>query len=976
MPLRYIPLIFLALTFSFQLTAQNFSGGFNFFLPPDDSTTQLFLPDFPSGEIKDFISIDQEGHFTTNGKPIRFWGVNLTAASCFPLKEKSPFIASRMRKMGINLVRFHHMDNGWSSNEGTIFVRGSGNTRTLDPVALDRLFFLLSEMKKNAVYANINLHVSRTFLEGDGVENADSIWEFGKGVTYFEPHLISLQKEFAQNLLSAENPYTGLALFEDPVIATVEITNENTLYGMWKGDQLKTYPEGGILMKRHANLLDTLWQDFLLKKYGSDAALKQAWGSSDTVTAVNQIEDGSFELADINKHWQIELHENAHAAIQATNETAYSGNSSAKVTVSQVTNTSWHIQFKQEGLSMQKDSGYVLSFYARADRNRSINATLQRDEDPWTWYAGQTYQLTTDWKQYRLSINSPEDNLGHLRVTFNFGNETGPVWFDDIVFSKPKSTALEIGEGLSNRNIKRADYSQRLYYSDARVADQAQFYLQIQRSYYQDMYAFLKNEIGVQVPITGTNALVGPSDVFTMQDLDYIDDHAYWNHPRFPNAAWSTTDWYIDNNSMLEQQNMGTMSQLYGGLAIAGKPYTISEYNHPFPNRYHWEMIPIIASYASYHDADGLMFFSYNDGTDTNWEMDFIDGFFSIHRNNSLMSLSPVFAHAYRNYLIESSQNKYLVNYDSNYIFNLSVSDNFGRWGKYFPYNQMSSVSSSIRTQSFNADKTDIPEMGVPTGTQYTTPNGQLIWNSNARLQVIDAPRIQSMTGNLSQQNDLQLAHLTLKKASDEGVITWLSLGDEDLPGATHSLLSINSRIQNSGMIWDGNTTVQNQWGDAPTHIMPIVVSLSLDLDADSIRVFPLDETGREQNYFTLYPSEDEKFDVEIDQSMYQTPWFGIRAFLKSTPVKELDPQNRLQATLLPNPATDQTILEYETKTAAPLLIQLYDWQGKLIRSWERPGFLSNKHQILLPLDQLPTGIYLVQLLSGQNHWQGKLIKN
>ena len=242
--------------------AQNFNEGFNFYLPPDDSTTQWFLPTFPAKEIKSFISIDQDGHFTSEGKPIRFWGVNFTTSSCFPLKEKSSFIAARMRKMGINLVRFHHMDNGWTDNEGTIFMRSADNTRDLDPVALDRLFFLLAEMKKNNVYANINLHVSRVFKDGDGVEDADSIWHFAKGVTYFDPHLIFLQKEFAQKLLTTDNPYTGLSLAEDPVIAMVEITNENTLYGMWKGDQLKPFSEGGDIMMRHAVMLDTRWQDF------------------------------------------------------------------------------------------------------------------------------------------------------------------------------------------------------------------------------------------------------------------------------------------------------------------------------------------------------------------------------------------------------------------------------------------------------------------------------------------------------------------------------------------------------------------------------------------------------------------------------------------------------------------------------------------------------------------------------------------
>ena len=436
-------LVFFCLALLYRASSQNFGGGFNFYLPADDSSTQLFLPAFPARDITSFIGIDERGHFSREGNPIRFWGVNLTTGSCFPVKEKSAFIAARMRKMGINLVRFHHMDNGWSGNDGTIFLRNSGNTRSLDPVALDRLMYFLSQMKRNAIYANINLHVSRTFLEGDGVEDADSIWQFAKGITYFDPQLIDLQKEFAHQLLTADNPYTGLALYQDPVIAMVEITNENTLYGMWKGDQLKTFSTGGNLMRRHAAMLDDLWQNFLIDKYGNDTTLTQAWGGfNHSGSTDNQIQNGDFENGDIAQQWQLELHENAQATMAASNH-AFNGNFAVRVDVTRVTNTSWHIQFKQTGLSMEKDSAYVLEFYAQADRTRQLNAAVQRDNDPWTWYGGQSFNLSTNWRHYRLSITAPEDNQRQVRITFNFANETGPVWFDDVSFSKPQSTGLE-----------------------------------------------------------------------------------------------------------------------------------------------------------------------------------------------------------------------------------------------------------------------------------------------------------------------------------------------------------------------------------------------------------------------------------------------------------------------------------------------------------------------------------------------------
>jgi len=42
-----------------------------------------------------------------------------------------------------------------------------------------------------------------------------------------------------------------------------------------------------------------------------------------------------------------------------------------------------------------------------------------------------------------------------------------------------------------------------------------------------------------------------------------------------------------------------------------GKPFTISESNHPFPNRYQTEDMLFLAAYACFHGADGIMIFDY-----------------------------------------------------------------------------------------------------------------------------------------------------------------------------------------------------------------------------------------------------------------------------------------------------------------------------------------------------------------------------
>ena len=264
--MRY-PAVVLACLLPAVSLAQSFQDGYPFALPARDTSTQRFLPAFPAAPIGsgDFVTAGPDGHFAVNGSPIRFFGTNAVADGAFPDKAKSWFIAGRLRKMGFNLVRFHHLDNPWSA--GSLFEQGS-DTRHLNPATLDRMHAFIAELKRNGVYVNMNLHVSRTFREADGVAGADSLPEMGKGVTYFDPQLRDLQKEYARQLLATVNPYTGLSLAADPVVAMVEITNENSMYRNWRDGKLKTFAAGGELMVRHAVLLDTLWNAFLAGKIG------------------------------------------------------------------------------------------------------------------------------------------------------------------------------------------------------------------------------------------------------------------------------------------------------------------------------------------------------------------------------------------------------------------------------------------------------------------------------------------------------------------------------------------------------------------------------------------------------------------------------------------------------------------------------------------------------------------------------------
>ncbi len=187
-----------------------------------------FLLDAPAGK-HGFLRV-QDGHLATrDGQRIRLWGVNITDWSAgsrqVPAKEDAPLWAATLARFGINSVRFQFLD--LATPRG--LIRKDSNTRSLDPEQLDREDFFIAELEKRGIYIDFNLLVGRPFSEGDGVHDANQLHEGAKGVSLYDPRLIELQKEYAQQLLAHHNPYTGLAYTQDPAVAIVEINNEDAI---------------------------------------------------------------------------------------------------------------------------------------------------------------------------------------------------------------------------------------------------------------------------------------------------------------------------------------------------------------------------------------------------------------------------------------------------------------------------------------------------------------------------------------------------------------------------------------------------------------------------------------------------------------------------------------------------------------------------------------------------------------------------
>jgi len=220
-----------------------------------------FLLDPPAGK-DGFIRVEGGHLVKSNGERIKFWGFNLTewsrGSTSIPPKEDAPKFAETLARFGVNCVRLHFLDLDSPRGliDGTL-----NNSQHFDKEQLDREDFFIAELKKRGIYVNFNLNVGRSYKEGDGVQDYDKI-RWGKGLTFFDPRLIELQKDYARQLLTHYNPYTKMEYRNDPAVAIVEILNENDL------------SIGFSSTPYYNNLLTKLYNDWL-KKNNSIEKLKE-----------------------------------------------------------------------------------------------------------------------------------------------------------------------------------------------------------------------------------------------------------------------------------------------------------------------------------------------------------------------------------------------------------------------------------------------------------------------------------------------------------------------------------------------------------------------------------------------------------------------------------------------------------------------------------------------------------------------------
>jgi hypothetical protein len=599
---------------------------FDFVLPWDDGVPAAIdlsgLHPRPAGG-RGFIRATEDGHLADDAARVRFWGTNVTFGANFPEKSQAASVARRLSKYGVNLVRFHHMDNQSASGSAGGIWRTTSPDREIDPGQLDRLDYFVDQLRQHGIYVDLNLLVSRPFNRGtDLPADIDRItdWKVRGALGFFDAQTRELQKRFATDLLTHVNPYTGKAYTEDPGVAFVEINNENGLVQAYLSADLDGLPP------HYAGLLKDQWNGWLRARYDSHDALTSAWGVRDGAAGAEMLRNGSFSGSLTG--WNGERHETAAATFAATNE-GPDGGPAAKIAITAPGTLNWHVQFNQGGLALDRDTPYTLTFRARASATRTISVDAGMAQAPWSGLGfSAPLPLTTSWQTFTFTF-TVNQSFANSRINFsNMGLATGSVWIAGVSLRSGGVLGLGPDERLDGAGIQTfRRQGETVARTEEARRDWFRFLLETEDRAWVELRDHVRS-LGTRALVVGT--VIGCSTPNLMARFDAVDTHAYWTHPQFPGTPWDAADWYVENSAMVNAPAKATVT----GLAVRrvlGKPHMVTEYNHPAPNTFQAEAFPFLAAYGALHDFDVLLPFDYS--SDRAWDAGRAKSYFAVDQN-------------------------------------------------------------------------------------------------------------------------------------------------------------------------------------------------------------------------------------------------------------------------------------------------------------------------------------------------------
>jgi hypothetical protein len=354
----------------------------------------------------------------------------------------------------------------------------------------------------------------------------------------------------------------------------------------------------------------------------------------------------------------------------------------------------------------------------------------------------------------------------------------------------------------------------------------ARFAETVEKRYFDEQYAFLRNDLKVRVPISGTQTDATLGERRAQFGLNLFDRHAYWDHPA---GGWDPFSTFI-NKPMVKVVSKWNVFDYLLGQRVMGKPFMVSEWNFAWPNDYITEGPLLMAAYAGYNDWDAAMIF----GTGgLSWAPAMSDTFG--HENKPHVML-PLMASALSFYRGDVRPGPVTAVNVGRLPANTNLVRGVFSREELFTRQCVLTDDDAKATRPATRPSSDLPNA-------YRTADGQIDWTSSGRF-VLNTPHTQAVLGFVANQ-PTATKDLSVTIGNPFGQVIVTSLTDQPIANSPRLLITATARAENDGQAFRPFRKSLTLLGRAPILLEPVKATIKFNRGGAKPAVYALDRFGR-----------------------------------------------------------------------------------------------------------------------------------
>ncbi|TWU36191.1 glycoside hydrolase family 5 protein [Novipirellula artificiosorum] len=364
-----------------------------------------------------------------------------------------------------------------------------------------------------------------------------------------------------------------------------------------------------------------------------------------------------------------------------------------------------------------------------------------------------------------------------------------------------------------------------------RFATDQEFVVDTERSFLRRMKTLIKDEVGLKSMLIGdadhNDSVNGFPHMINNALFDYADGHGYWQHPSIGKITRTK------NDPMVNDPSDSTMVQ-FARAPIVGKPFVISETNHPYPHRYAVEGIPLLTAYAMLQDWDGVFFHEFGRAVYDNPDAIGRNGWFNLSTDPIKVAELMCSALMWHRGDVQSAKQLIVRQHT---VDEIMANSRMPSWEHrpFFDDAFAKTLPLVHRTRWRLVEKPVKAEYPPSPGiNDIVSDTEQLRWqgaDKNRGRVTIDTPKVQATIGfqrDAEHRSYPGIRHLSVDVKNDFATVILTSLDDQPIASSKKLLLFVGDRSANEDLTWEDDFQTVANWGNGPVAIRPLQGKISL----------------------------------------------------------------------------------------------------------------------------------------------------